>query len=857
MATKQEIPQTPPPKGKPIFVGKSALVRLQNESDPNLSTIWLVDSSNKTIRPFVSEDKFETMFESPEQAHRAVVSLSSDELSEGGMLGDFHILGSDYGVGPDGSMKDVPFSPSQIQSRYGKPINEDGENRAVTALDSLVAGLGAQPPQGDPMAQMEASQPPEMGENAPEVAEGAGGPGTVSTDTTGMIYAKPDGQGGPGYDGKGGPGPDVTVPLAPGSTDTANVRKLQQWLVKMGYMSQADMDTGPGIYGPRTTAAVTKFKNIVGGEIDDNSPGSFTTDTISWINTATRMGLLTDNGIQTNGGNTAGSTGAVSNSSRYGKADNQVIDDFTSTQIKSNAAIGQTNAKGSLNPSFVQTLISDPTQMAFYINAMAYGGYSMGDIYKDMYRKQQAASNPSLANVAFISPTQDRTTYLATPEGQQANNIALTILPATDQMRTTNPAMFQYDVYNMPDSALGIGSSPLMTPGSPEWQTALDGIKADYYDTLTALATAQTDQEHSKALYDYNQVVADAEMKLGISLSDNATTAWKQLDGLEGMSGDNAFGKRGIQGSGMQAESVDDTLNKTRVQDQRNRIATLNLEEQKKASTMSSSGSASEIASLTPQQRADWGLTPSAEIANKFSIATIMANNPTFTQADAQAMHDAVIDENGNYRSTLYSKFYSDKLKNTRDAKAYKNQVLIQNMGLTDMQAKTKDQVVDPLSINQATKTDTPPPSTYVPPKTTTPTTTAPKVTTTPTTPVSTPAATYPMSSTVGKVTGVYAPGYTPPTTAPKATTPSTYGQVTGVYAPGYNPNSSTSGLSMNAPAAATKPLNIGAINGTYTVKSGDTLSSIYGSDWKNLSGYSGDPTKLQVGQVLKAPPSR
>lgn len=36
-----------------------------------------------------------------------------------------------------------------------------------------------------------------------------------------------------------------------------------------------------------------------------------------------------------------------------------------------------------------------------------------------------------------------------------------------------------------------------------------------------------------------------------------------------------------------------------------------------------------------------------------------------------------------------------------------------------------------------------------------------------------------------------------------------------------------------------------------YTVKKGDTLSGIYGSDWKNLSGYTGDPTKLQVGQQL------
>jgi hypothetical protein len=36
-----------------------------------------------------------------------------------------------------------------------------------------------------------------------------------------------------------------------------------------------------------------------------------------------------------------------------------------------------------------------------------------------------------------------------------------------------------------------------------------------------------------------------------------------------------------------------------------------------------------------------------------------------------------------------------------------------------------------------------------------------------------------------------------------------------------------------------------------YTVKQGDTLSQLYGADWKNLSGYTGDPTKLQIGTQL------
>ena len=41
--------------------------------------------------------------------------------------------------------------------------------------------------------------------------------------------------------------------------------------------------------------------------------------------------------------------------------------------------------------------------------------------------------------------------------------------------------------------------------------------------------------------------------------------------------------------------------------------------------------------------------------------------------------------------------------------------------------------------------------------------------------------------------------------------------------------------------------------DGRIKIESGDTLYGIYGSNWKELSGYTGDPTKLQVGAILPA----
>ncbi|MFY0563145.1 N-acetylmuramoyl-L-alanine amidase [Archangium lansingense] len=56
--------------------------------------------------------------------------------------------------------------------------------------------------------------------------------------------------------------PSVTAPAAGlerGSTG-AGVKQLQSALVKLGHMTQAQMNTGPGIYGPGTEAAVKKFQ---------------------------------------------------------------------------------------------------------------------------------------------------------------------------------------------------------------------------------------------------------------------------------------------------------------------------------------------------------------------------------------------------------------------------------------------------------------------------------------------------------------------------------------------------------------------------------------------------------------------
>ncbi len=60
-----------------------------------------------------------------------------------------------------------------------------------------------------------------------------------------------------------------TTNLQPGDTG-ASVKQLQDYLVSKGLMTQAQVDTGYGTYGPQTTAAVAALQ----GRGDDRPPGA-------------------------------------------------------------------------------------------------------------------------------------------------------------------------------------------------------------------------------------------------------------------------------------------------------------------------------------------------------------------------------------------------------------------------------------------------------------------------------------------------------------------------------------------------------------------------------------------------------
>lgn len=147
-----------------------------------------------------------------------------------------------------------------------------------------------------------------------------------------------------------------TAALQPGSTDTAAVKQLQDYLVAHGYLTAAQEATGPGTYGPQTTAAVLALQKNLG--IDYSSgPGDFGPITIAALNN-THNATSTPTGVTQSLPQTLTAAGATSS-----QADQLAA---TTLALPPGAANPYANAKnytGSSIDDFL-TLAGQPNDMA-------------------------------------------------------------------------------------------------------------------------------------------------------------------------------------------------------------------------------------------------------------------------------------------------------------------------------------------------------------------------------------------------------------------------------------------------------------------------------------------------------------
>lgn len=394
----------------------------------------------------------------------------------------------------------------------------------------------------------------------------------------------------------------------------------------------------------------------------------------------------------------------------YGQERNPNNETFGMQQVRGAGSLGVSS--GQFSQSFLNSIMNNPEKIALYVNSLRYGGYQVGDILNDMKREEMKLhGDQNASKIKIIDPEIKRSDYLNSADGIDATVKTRKYIPTVKLTGNINPEILKYGI-NMPDNMFK-ALVPILDINSQEFKTSVENVKASFYDLAMQQLQAESEQE---------KVIADANMakfkeslnkKYGITLSDNATTAWKQLETIgESMTG------RGLQGSGIEGETIDDYLRAVRNKDSQNRQAKLSEEDVQTASYYKASATPQQVQALIAEDQAKglsrdqwratkWGLVPSDDIKQKYSIENLRKMFPDSTEEQLNNYKNTVLDEFGNYRSTLYSNYYSNLTKTQKEKQTYKEtEVMQQNLDKDEHMRELVDRGQSFSSLTEKDKQD-------------------------------------------------------------------------------------------------------------------------------------------------------
>ena len=434
-----------------------------------------------------------------------------------------------------------------------------------------------------------------------------------------------------------------TVSLQPGSTDTASIKQLQDYLVSKGFMTQAQVDTGYGTYGPQTTAAVKAYQEANG--VDNSSgPGFWGPRTIATV--------------------PSGASSPSIPPSDQPSAPVIVTPEITALAGQLETLVDQAKALG------IDTTAADKV-----LGNIAAGTQPTG-----------IQDESAVVNSPVISPTETK-----------PNNPATTDIPnnpvTDDQVGNSGITTLPQDAFNQ---------TPHLEPGTPEYKKAMEKISTAYYDVLQQQMNAKTEQDQQAAQYSWETLKKNIETGLKVSLSGDAIQAWDQIQGLQ-----NSFGQNNTAGSGLQDEATDDYLRKIRNADANSRLKATSDNSNDQMNYYKKFATPEQIKALIasdPEKAESWGLIPSSDIQNAMSVSSLKKKYPTLSDEQIDEYRAQILDENGNYRSTLYQNYMTgSNLGANEGTKTYQTNpdgsysgvtVTPSDSGVFDIK-KAKDQYVD------------------------------------------------------------------------------------------------------------------------------------------------------------------
>lgn len=486
--------------------------------------------------------------------------------------------------------------------------------------------------------------------------------------------------------------------------------------------------------------------------------------------------------------------------------------------------------------------IEDPrgTLLAKYVSATTYGGYGIGEVWQDLKIQELATTNPAYSNLTAVSNTMKLPEFMNTSQYAEVladPNLQKPIDAFSDGSYLMNTPLGRVD-----DSFFQ-ELTPTFDWTSPANQDKVNEIQAAWYDLALAQSQAGTEQKKAIADNNFKTFISNLNKNFGLNLSNNAKTAWGQLQTLFGNTE-----KAGLSGSGIEREAqdriladirrVDENLKANKLTDENAQIRNylLNYADEQQMSDIISRMDEEDAASgLSPDQyrSATWGLTPSAETLAWFDPAALAERFPDLSSDEIELLRGQLLDSNNRYRSNLYSTALSDQFNIGRSKQTFQQQELMARAA--NDAANASQQFESSLSS-------------YVPPETlTSPDVQAPTQTAQQTTPALTPgpstnntvnmmlaeAERQRRAGTLGQNGGVTAasvtqPSYTPPTQTN-----------TVQYTPPTQTNTSSSSQSgQSSQASAPSPTSYVTLRHT---SGGEqrVLQADYDSYWKNQSGWS------------------
>lgn len=364
---------------------------------------------------------------------------------------------------------------------------------------------------------------------------------------------------------------------------------------------------------------------------------------------------------------------------RYGQAINQNAEQDAYLLLDGIMSSIRDNPNGGLPGAFIDAVKNDKSALAFIISSLAYGGYTPGDAYSDMKRRYLISQgNTDLQNINPISPTMERGKYQATDAGKQAlSNPSLT---PPNQIGTLDPSVMKLPLFQIPQEAFNT-LIPIMNPDTQEYKDAVSKIQDAYHDVLLQQLSATTEQAKAIADANWNTFRENTQSQLGIQLSNNALDAWTQIQNAYG-----TFAQQGISGSGLEAESIDDYLKRVRSQANQLRSTSQTQSNSQEAIYYQKYATPQQVKDLIatdPVKAQGYGLVPSAEIKNALSYQTLKAKYPNLSDQEINDYIASTLDENGNYRSSIYQTYMTSKLQTLQDEQKYK-EGMVQNNSLLD-----------------------------------------------------------------------------------------------------------------------------------------------------------------------------